>query len=331
MTRDEHGKRKRDGHDRSKHDIHRRLESQFDACQIVRQLHNVPPHEVYEVRLDGRRAVYKGDTGRTGNAAVEGLVTAFVAQKTSVTVPEMIAIDDDYYVAAWDPNAPAPDARGDADETWAYAAGKALATLHDETDPLLNQYGEFVARETSVADSDPDSLTVEGSDDWHAAAIEYVRNHRPTLARYGHADIADAVETLLDNRPDAFDGAGRPVCCHGWATPEHVAVEEDEVRCVLDFEHAIAAPGEFDYWRTVLPTFSGHGDSNALRETFREGYESVRTLPAGFDERAPFYVLLNEVYYFESLYVQDQHDPDETAERAERLRERVFERIERLS
>jgi Ser/Thr protein kinase RdoA (MazF antagonist) len=99
--------------------------------------------------------------------------------------------------------------------------------------------------------------------------------------------------------------------------------------CLVDFEHAIAAPSEFDYWRTVLPTFNH--DDNDFQKTFREGYASVRSLPDGFERRAPFYVVLNEVYYFESLYVQDQHGPEETEECAERFRNSVTETLDSLS
>jgi hypothetical protein len=110
-------------------DVHDTLASEFDTHRIVRQLHAVPPHEVYEVYVDGRHAVYKGDTGPTGSAATEGRVTAFVREYTSVPVPEILLVGDDDYIAAWHPDAPAPDEGGDVDETWAYATGRLLATL----------------------------------------------------------------------------------------------------------------------------------------------------------------------------------------------------------
>ncbi|MEZ3162882.1 hypothetical protein ABNG03_02160 [Halorubrum sp. RMP-47] len=40
---------------------------------------------------------------------------------------------------------------------------------------------------------------------------------------------------------------------------------------------------------------------------------------------------MNAVYYFESLYVQDQRGPDATAAAAERLRSRVDELLGELS
>ena len=274
------------------------------------------------MRVDGRRAVYKGDTGPTGNAAVEGRVTAFVGRETSVPVPEILHVGADHYVAAWHPNAPAPDASGEADATWARAAGRGLATLHEETEPLVDGYGPFRAVDGGVS--------VETADDWHAAAVDDVRRRRAVLAEYGRTDVADAVVEFLRDRPDAFDGADDAVCCHGWWTPEHVAVENGRVACVVDFEHTTAAPGEWDFWRTVTPTFAardGGADANTVRCAFRRGYESVRRLPSGFERRSPLYGLSNAVYYLESLHVQGQHGPAATAERADRFRARVFETI----
>lgn len=290
--------------------VHDVLGSRFDSHSIVRQLHDVPPHEVYEVTVDGRRAVYKGDTGPTGRAAIEGRVTAFVDEETSVPVPEILRVGDEFYVAAWHPEAPVPDESGDT-ANWAAAAGAGLATLHAETAPKIDSYGQF--RPTS------DGIASTGHHDFHGAALEYVRHYRPVLDRYGHADIADEVLSFLTDDPDAFAGTGEAVLCHGWATPEHVTVADGEVACLVDFEHAIAAPGAFDFWRTVGPAFDGE----AGKEAFREGYESVRSLPSDLAERKPLYALLNVVYYFVSLYEQDQHGPEETARRAAHLREVV--------
>jgi len=81
-------------------DIEANLDARFSTHGIARRLHAVSPHEVYEVRVDGRRGVCKRSTGRTGNAAVEGHVLSFVGERTSVEVPEILCVGDDYYVAA---------------------------------------------------------------------------------------------------------------------------------------------------------------------------------------------------------------------------------------
>lgn len=295
-------------------EITTRLDAQFDTCSVVQQIHDVPPHAVYEVTVDGRRAVYKTDTGQTGRAAMEGHVTRFVGENTTVPVPETLYVGDDYYVAAWHDDAPAPDDGQTADEDWAFAAGAGLARLHDETAPLVDSYGAF--RSTAGG------VSVDGHEQWHEAATDYVRGRRPVLDRHGHADMADFVLKYLEAHPNAFAGAGEAVCCHGWATPDHVSVVDEEIACLLDFEHAIAAPGEYDYWRAVGPTFGPDSDDDA-RNAFRKGYESIRSLPDEFDRRAPLYALLNFVFFFESLYVQDQHGPAETAEKAAQFRKTI--------
>ncbi len=302
------------------HGLTDRLNARFDSYDVLRQLHDVPPHEVYEITVNGQRAIYKANTGPTGRAGMEGRVMAFVEQHSSVSVPETILVENAFYVASWHDDAPSPEPDHHADKDWAHAAGRGLARLHNETAPCVDAYGAFR----------PDGgLRPGGHDRWHAAAAAYVRSRRPVLARYGHADMADAVLGYLDEHPDAFAGAGTPVCCHGWATPEHVAVTDGDVACMIDFEHAIAAPDEYDYWRTVVPTF-GPAESR-LRDVFRTGYESVRSLPSGLERRRRPYALLNGVYYFESLYVQNQHGPEETAQTADRLRTRITEILNSLS
>jgi fructosamine-3-kinase len=301
-----------------------RLAAQFDSYQVVRQLHDVPPHEVYEVRVDGRRAVYKRDTGPTGSAEREGRATRFVGETTSVPVPTVLAVGADYYVAAWHPDAPAADTEGRADEQWAEAAGRGLATLHAETAPHLDGYGAL-----DLGGGTPTATPTVTHEDWHAAALDYVRERRSVLAAYGHRDLADAVLDCLRERPGLFADGVVPVLCHGWWSPEHVAVEDGTVACVVDFEHALAAPGEFDVWRTALSVFEG--GSGARFGAFREGYESVRGLPDGFESRRPLYAALHGVYFLESLYVQDQHGEAGTQQRADWLREAVFESLDALA
>jgi fructosamine-3-kinase len=294
-------------------EIATRLNAQFDTYGVIQQIHDVPPHAVYEVTVDGRRAIYKENTGQTGRATMEGQVTKFIGKNTSVPVPEVLYVGESYYVAEWHDDAPVPDDRQTADEKWAFAAGTGLARLHDETAPLVDSYGAFQPT--------ADGLSVDGHEQWHEAAIDYVRGRRPVLDRFGHADVADLVIEYLEAHPDAFAGAGEAVCCHGWATPEHVSVIDGEIACLLDFEHAIAAPSEYDYWRTVGPAFGP--DNDDARNAFREGFESVRPLPDEFDRRAPLYGLLNFIYFFESLYVQNQHDSAKTTEKAGRFEKTI--------
>lgn len=302
--------------------IKHRLQSHFTSASIEQEIHSVPPHRVYEVRVDGQRAICKLDTGPTGSAEREGRIMAFVEQHSTVPVPEILAVGESYFVAAWHPEAPAAGASPDPTETWATGAGAGLATLHRDTGSALDRYGRFVPQDDTVA--------VEGGRSWQAAALAYIERHRPVLGRYRHDDMAELAHEVLAGRPGLFEEAGDPVCCHGWYSPEHASIGADgQLACLVDFEHALAAPPAFDYWRAVVASF-GPGEPTPARRAFRRGYESVRPLGDGFDERKPLYDVLNLVYFFESLYVQNQHDPDETEARAEHMRTLLTEKLDAL-
>lgn len=299
-------------------DAHDRLAAIADHHRIVRRLHDVPPHEVYEVHLDGRRAVYKGTSGPTGRAGTEGHVTAFVGEHTSVPVPPVVHVGRDFYVAGWHQDAPEPGDDHPATDAWIEAAGRGLATLHGESAAAVTGFGRPRPAEDGL---------VAPHDDWHEAALAWLRDRRTAVARHGQTDVVDAVLSAIEDRRWAFEGAGEPVCCHGWWTPEHVAVADGAVACVVDFEHAMAAPAEFDYWRTVLPSVP----DGAGRDRFRRAYRSRRSLPDGIKRRAPYYRLLCAVSYLESLYVQDQHGPSATARRATALRSRIRDHLADIS
>ncbi|WP_306052776.1 phosphotransferase family protein [Natronococcus wangiae] len=292
----------------------------LDDLTIVRELHDVPPYRVYEVRIDGHRAVLKVDYHSRGHAAVEGRVHAYVAAHTTVPAPEILDVGDHHYVARWDDTLQTGET---VDERWARAAGRTLATLHEDTDGEFDGFGQF-----RVGDS---GLELAGHDDWLTAARDRLEYHRPFLERVGHADLVTIVDEFFAEHPALFEGAGNPVCCHGNVHPEHVASTAGEVTAVIDFEHALVAPGEYDYWRVVPPVFGTDPDvGDSVPDAFRDGYESVRPLRNGFERRRDAYQLVNLVAYVESLYLQENVEPSRLPKRAAFFRELAFDTLERL-
>lgn len=298
------------------------LEQYGTDWTVVTRLHDVPPYEVYEVRVDGRRAVLKVDAHERGHAEREGHVQAFVASETELPAPAVHAIGEDHFLAAWNDSVP-PEGSG-PDETWARTAGTTLARLHKSTADRFEMYGR--------PDSADDGLTVDGRAAWIDAAQQRLRYHRSFLRQFGHADVVDRVWDLFDRTPDLFEGAGEPVLCHGNGHPDHLAVADGSARALIDFEHALVAPGEYDYWRVALPVFDGSdGDTGPCERAFRNGYESVRSLPAGFERRSDAYRLLNGVSYLESLHLQQNVPAGERGERATAFRERILATVDQVA
>ena len=302
-------------------EIERRLTRYADSYATVRELHDVPPYRVYEVRLDDRRAVLKADDHPRGHAADEGRVHEYVATHTSAPVPDVIAVGADHYLTAWDDALAASPETTDA--TWARVAGGWLATLHADTAASFDGYGR--PRDAG------DGLALESHATWLDAVRARIAHHRRFLERVGYADVADAVDRFLERHPCVLDGAGEPVLCHGDVHPEHVAPGDDGRATAIDFEHALVAPAEYDYWRTAMPYLEAPDDvEDATVRAFREGYEAVRPLTEGFECRKPVYRVVNLVAFLESLYLQRPVGPAERERRGAVMRKLALETLEEL-
>lgn len=192
--------------------VHDALTTHTDEYEIVRELHRVRPHATYEVRFRGERAVCKVETHPEADLGAEAAVMRYVAESTSVPVPELLAVGS-------------------------------------------------------------------GGDGVHS-------------------------------------GTG----------------SDGEVTAVIDFEHALAAPAEWDYLRTVLPVFGPGADHDVPESVFREAYESVRPLPAGFDRRREALKLCNGLSDLRSLHLQrgDQDPPHAVGRRARAMAASLRDRLTTL-
>ena len=285
--------------------LHETLARHADDHAVVRELHDVPPHRVYEVRLDGDPAILKVADGPRADPATEARVTEYVGKHTSLPVPEMLAVGGDYYLAEWCDGLPSEDP--DVGEADVRALGRTMARLHEESG--------FDAPGRPRADGE--GLTVDANESWHAVVSDFLRDLRGPLADAGRTEIVDFVLEFLADHPALCANTGDPVLCHGTLLPDHLAIDSNDretVTCVIDFEHAIVGPPAYDYWRTALP-LEANEDEWAL-PAFREGYATVRPLPENHDRHRLLYTSLVTLTYLESLYVQDQHDERETERQA---------------
>ncbi|EFW93752.1 aminoglycoside phosphotransferase [Haladaptatus paucihalophilus DX253] len=301
--------------------VRERLESHTNDYEVGRKLHDVPPHVTHEVRLDGRRAVCKRATSDEGDPAMEARVMQHLETNTSVPVPHVLVLGDDYFVAEWCDEIPAD---GSVDEASARTMGAGLATLHAET--TFESYGFLGARDGE--------LVLDARESWHGTVRDFLADRRDFLRDGGFvADAKAAADALTFVRecPDLFRDVGEPVLCHGNYLPDHVGRDGGDVTTVIDFEHALVGPGEYDYWRTAIPLCAGPGGvDETVAEAFRAGYESVRELPPGFDRRGDVYRLIVVVSFFRSLRLQRQQTGAEATRTARRFRELVSGTIESI-
>ncbi|EMA42825.1 phosphotransferase family protein [Halococcus saccharolyticus] len=288
-------------------DAHDALASHTTEYEIHRELHDVPPHRTYDVSIDGARAVCKLATGSEADPATEARIVRYVGEHTSIPVPRIIAIGQNHFIAEWHDGVPETDEIG---ERWARIAGAGMATLHAETTADVEATGLLRTSE--------DGLSLDAHETWPETIETVLEDRREYLAGVGYADVAHEALQFVREYPVAFKDCGDPVLCHGNLLPAHLGINDNGVACIIDFEHALVGPGEYDYWRTALPAFEAR-ERPDLQRSFRTGYESIRALPDGFDRRAECYRMVNSVSYLKALHLQQQITGDEAERRAERM------------
>jgi Ser/Thr protein kinase RdoA (MazF antagonist) len=326
-------------------DVHTALASWFDRYEVRRQLHDVPPHAVYEVTVDGRRAVCKVARGETADVGAEAAAIDQVDRYTDVPVPSVLAAEEGAFAATWVDALAADDADPEADPddpADARALGRGLAHLHAATADTFSRPGFPTLGPAWGPDDRPldcdgaAGLVVDDRPDWHAVARELLLDIRDYLASIGWADPADEVVALLDDHPGLFDGAGTSVLCHGNLHPEHVALcrdgtgsePEPQLAALVDFEHALVAPAEYDVWRAAIPLFHETGSgATATFPAFREGYESVRALPMGVERRRDAWWLVIFVTYLLALDVQNEGIGPDERDRAQGTAALIADRV----
>ena len=243
--------------------------------------------------------------------------------------PAVLAVGENHYVAEWLDGTPAEGA--DVDELKAQTMGAGLATLHEET--------TFDA--TGLPAAGEEGLVVDAHERWADTVRIFLEDLRGYLAdaKPRYEPVAEDVIAFVEDQPEAFEGPGDPVLCHGNYLPDHVGIDRqyaagadepapDAVTSVIDFEHALVAPAEYDFWRSMYPI--RESVNGPLATAFRDGYESVRPLPAGYGERETAFSLVILVEYFQSLFLQGNITGAEAERRGERMAEGITERLATL-
>jgi aminoglycoside phosphotransferase (APT) family kinase protein len=303
-------------------DVRRALARHTDDFELVRELHRIRPHATCEVRFRGQRAVCKVATHPLGDPELEARILQYVGRETSVPVPQVLAVGDDHFVAAWCDEV--PENPPERDDARIRALGRGLATLHEETAADFDR--------TGLLNAEDDSLGVDTDERWSDTLLALLERRQEFLATVGYDHLArQAADWLRANR-ERFDAVNDAVLVHGNYFEKHVAVDAGEPAAVIDFEHALVGSPEWDYLRTVLPVCGPNADHDVPERVFRDAYESVRPLPPGFDERREAYIALNGVSYLRSLHLQrgDRDDRQAVARHARALAERLGSRIRGL-
>lgn len=294
------------------HELRAAVESHTTDYELEGELHRIRPHRTHEIRYEGERAVCKLSTHHEGTAGLEGRILAAVGERTSLPVPEVLAIGDDHFVARW--HDAVPQEPPDVTDRRVREIAHGLATLHAETEDWFDSSGLL-----RIPDSRASRFTHTPAPTWGDTLGAFIDRRARYLEGIGYGDVACDVRAWFEENRTQFDAVEDAVLVHGNFFGEHVGVDADAVSAVIDFEHALVGSPEWDYVRTVLPVFGPSADHEVSEAVFRDAYESVRPLPVGFDDRRESYVTLTFLSYLRSLHLQ-RGNRDETHAVAQRMR-----------
>lgn len=308
--------------------VHDALASNPVETTVGRRLHDVRPHEVYEIEFGGERAICKLRNHPEGDPTLEARLLQFVDAKTGVPVPEVLAVGEDHFVARWCPDLPEDPT---VDAARLRAMGACMATLHaDAAD-------RFAAPGRLAVDDDLE-LFVATDDRWSDTLCSVLEDRRRFLAPRGYGELATDVRAFVEEFRWAFDEFREPTLLHGNVLPDHVSVDltadGPRARSLVDFEHALVGPPVWDLLRSLGPLFGPPSTESEAdgRAAFLDGYRSVRPLPTDLDAGLRRHEVVNAVSYVRSLHLQraDRDAPHAVARRARGLAAHTRERMAAL-
>jgi len=170
--------------------VHDALASHPVETTVEKRLHDVRPHEVFEVTYDAERAVCKVAQHPVGDPELEGRILKFVDAETSVPVPSILAIGTDHFVAGWCPDLP-DDPTVDAARS--RAMGASLARLHESASERFDRPGHLAVED--------DALALDADDRWSDTLEAFLEERRRFLEPRGYGDVATEVLELVETFP----------------------------------------------------------------------------------------------------------------------------------
>lgn len=285
------------------------LEMHAEEYETRRELQSNNHNRVYEVALDGRRAVCKVASGDDAHVRKDALAARHLSKRTPTPVPRVFAIEDDYAIFEWaEGTAYDADANRALRERRLRGAGETLAILHKSTD--------FEA--CGYLNCQDGELELDARGTWSDMLTAIVGGWCDDLAGTRFEAVGESVLSFVREHEDAFTAVSESVLVHGDYQPENFLFEGESVAAVLDWEFCFAGAGEFDLCRAEREFFDWHTapENDDLRGSIREGYESTRALPPAFEGRRHVYraVLKLDPMRFFGTWSSQVENPDETAD-----------------
>lgn len=269
--------------------IQKAVESVSDNYEISGEVYQTPRHLVHQVVVDGQRAVCKHVREEIDPQplALEAALVEEVNNQCSLNVPSVLGRGSRFAIfSRIDATEYTNDLPQERREVRLRAFGEALASLHDETTGQFEEFGYL----TLVNESG--DISAGGSTSWGECWETLVDDWLARLSDTKDEDVGRMVRdtTRRAHQAGYFEGV-EPVLTHADAGPANIRFSETDEVWFLDWEGAMAFPGEYDLARARTDFFDlPHAvESQKLETNFLAGYQSVRSLSTAFEFRQRLY------------------------------------------
>lgn len=264
------------------------VERTFDvAPECVERAERGRLHDTYFVDADGTTAVVQFVSERedAAHSLRVGTNCYRLFRDTPVPVPDVLSDGVETYDGreyAVVERQPGASAEGEVTPARMRAAGRVLGRIH-ACEATFDVPGRlrFEGDEPVV-----DSAFQPNYRAWLLGELD----HNLATLREAGFEAVDAITALFDDEGDRLPISVEPVLCHDDFSPENVVFTGDEVTGVLDFDRAYAGHDARDVVKAVNAAWLDDPAADwPHRESFYEGYRSVRDLPDQFDRFEPLY------------------------------------------
>lgn len=244
--------------------------------------------------------VEKQNTDWNARFETEPYVLDSIHQETCVPVPECVARDTsestipEYYHILRKMKGYAPAEN---------SSQPAFRDLGEDTKKrILHQVGENIANLHQIQFEDfgevrvgNKQLTIEKVGGWSDLFKEMISFWIDQVEGGEFDDLVPEIRKAVESNLYLIENVETPVLVHREIDTKNILVEEGELSAILDWEACVAGHGEFDLatteGRMIVHSFSTDSVWEKYRKELYNGYENVRNLEDGWEERRQLYLL----------------------------------------
>ncbi|MBC5793011.1 MAG: phosphotransferase [Nanohaloarchaea archaeon] len=230
----------------------------------------------------------------------EPYVLDLIYQKSDIPVPECVARDTskstipEYYHILRKMKGYAPA------ESSSKPAFRNLG--ENKKKRILHQVGENISKLHQIQFEDfgevrveNEKLTVEKVDGWSKLFRNMILFWIDQVEGGQFDELVSEITEAVGNNLNLIEDVETPVLVHREVDTKNILVEDGELAAILDWEACVAGHGEFDLvtteGRMIAHSFSTDSVWEKYRRELYKGYENVRELEDGWEERRWLYLL----------------------------------------